>query len=144
MTNLVEQLRSLKQHVAEDAADELERLQRENATLRGIATKIMPCHYCGSKTIADCPYGFPGCSLADDAFLCDDTANAECRDLRAKLAAVTDQAERAVAGCEQLRAELETRRKPEGYALVVHPDHTELIQSLPEGQWVILQRKVLT
>lgn len=29
-----------------------------------------------------------------------------------------------------------------GYAIVVHPENTQLLQSLPEGQWVILQRKV--
>lgn len=51
---------------------EVQRLQRENDVLRGIATKIMPCHYCGAEELAKCPHGFPGCSLADDLFPADE------------------------------------------------------------------------
>jgi hypothetical protein len=45
---------------------ELRSARAENAVLRGIAGKIMPCHYCGAGDIAKCPHGFPGCALADD------------------------------------------------------------------------------
>ena len=39
-------------------------------------------------------------------------------------------------------AERERWSKVEGYAFVVHPEATGIIQALPEGQWVILQRRV--
>lgn len=48
----------------------IEELERENEFLRGlVASKVMPCHYCGVDTLGKCPYGFPGCSLADDIFI---------------------------------------------------------------------------
>ena len=69
------------QHVviekAKAQAVEIERLDKENTTLRGIATAIMPCHYCGVDEIAKCPKGFPGCSLADDGVALDRLQAAE-------------------------------------------------------------------
>lgn len=56
-----------------DMSDELERLRKENDILRGIATKVMPCHYCGAEELNKCPQGFPGCSLADDITLSEHT-----------------------------------------------------------------------
>lgn len=51
----------------------LEQARNENDILRGIAAKIMPCHYCGAEEIGRCPYGFPGCALADDLMQADST-----------------------------------------------------------------------
>lgn len=62
-----------------------EQLERENDILRGIATKVMPCHYCGVDSIAQCPLGFPGCALADDISVCEETHIAG---LRARIAAL--------------------------------------------------------
>lgn len=53
--------------------EEVEQLRKENTILRGMVAKLMPCHYCGAAEILKCPYGFPGCSLADDLI----TAQAE-------------------------------------------------------------------
>lgn len=66
------------------ASAETERLRRENDILRGIAAKVMPCHYCGAKDIWLCPYGFPGCSLADDLSVCDDTMAQSLQEARAQ------------------------------------------------------------
>lgn len=41
-------------------------------------------------------------------------------------------------------AERERWRRADGYALVVHHDDANTLRNLPEGQWVILQRRVLT
>lgn len=64
---------------------ELERLRKENDILRGIATKIMPCHYCGVDHIAKCPHGFPGCSLADDLSCAEDCMAQEIIKLRKEI-----------------------------------------------------------
>jgi hypothetical protein len=69
----------------QQAAAELAALRAENDTLRGIAAKIMPCHYCGVDEIAKCPHGFPGCALADDALNADEGAGPIIRRLRADL-----------------------------------------------------------
>ncbi|MDO8534709.1 MAG: hypothetical protein Q7S17_08225, partial [Xanthobacteraceae bacterium] len=53
-----------------------------NNILRGIAAKIMPCHYCGAADIALCPHGFPGCALADDLYPADAAQATWMRDLR--------------------------------------------------------------
>jgi len=74
-----------------DSSNELERLRAENDCLRGIAAKVMPCHYCGAEEIAKCPHGFPGCALADDMFCAESSANAEVRTLRAKIKALLAQ-----------------------------------------------------
>ena len=63
---------------------DLGRLTRENETLRGIAARIMPCHYCGAADISRCPHGFPGCALADDLMGFDACANRELREARAE------------------------------------------------------------
>ena len=63
---------------------ELARLTRENETLRGIAARVMPCHYCGAAGLALCPHGFPGCALADDLMGFDACANRELREARAE------------------------------------------------------------
>lgn len=83
-----------------ECRSEIHRLTKENDTLRGIASKIMPCHYCGVDDIAKCPHGFPGCALADDITVCDESANSECRrllsrltDLRARLTQPSMQSE---------------------------------------------------
>ncbi len=74
-----------------DNDNELERLRAENAFLRGIASKVMPCHYCGAKTISECPHGFPGCALADDIFCAEESASMELRKLREKIKALLAQ-----------------------------------------------------
>lgn len=58
---------------------------KENDTLRAIAGKVMPCMYCGVDSIIKCPYGFPGCSLADDVEAYEHTASACIRDLKARI-----------------------------------------------------------
>lgn len=63
----------VKKEKSESAEEAVVRLRKENDVLRGIATKVMPCHYCGAEELAKCPYGFPGCSLADDLFPADET-----------------------------------------------------------------------
>lgn len=63
-----------------------ERLRRENDFLRVLATKIMPCHYCGVKEISLCPHGFPGCALMDDILCAEDRANEYIRELQAEIA----------------------------------------------------------
>lgn len=71
--------------------ERLEKSERENTILRGICSKIMPCHYCGVDEIGKCPHGFPGCSLADDVFIaeeeirttvCKERARAEAAEAR--------------------------------------------------------------
>lgn len=64
---------------------ELERFRKENDILRGIASKIMPCHYCGVDSIAKCPHGFPGCSLADDMSCAEDCMAQEIIKLRKEI-----------------------------------------------------------
>ena len=59
----------------QDAETKTQRLERENTTLRAIAAKVMPCHYCGADNIGKCPHGFPGCSLADDMACYDELGN---------------------------------------------------------------------
>ena len=74
-----------------DSSNELERLRAENDCLRGIASKVMPCHYCGAEEIAKCPHGFPGCALADDMYLAEESASFRLRKLRAKIKALLAQ-----------------------------------------------------
>lgn len=62
--------------------DKGEQFRKENDILRGIASKVMPCHYCGVKNIAECPHGFPGCALIDDVMAGEDT---HVKELRARL-----------------------------------------------------------
>jgi len=48
---------------------DLERLEKENAVLRGIiANSNMNCVYCGlsKDDMSKCGHGFPGCERADD------------------------------------------------------------------------------
>jgi hypothetical protein len=66
-------------------AAQVAQIERENDILRGIAAKIMPCHYCGVKEIGLCPHGFPGCSLADDMQAGEDCMAGEIQRLRAEL-----------------------------------------------------------
>lgn len=66
------------------ARAECERLCAENDTLRGIAAKVMPCHYCGVDNIAKCPHGFPGCSLADDVFCAEELYATELATVKAE------------------------------------------------------------
>lgn len=84
------------------------RFQKENDVLRGIAAKIMPCHYCGVDSIGKCPSGFPGCALADDLTCAEECANKEVR----KLTTALDSERAANAGlrCEvlSLKADIET------------------------------------
>lgn len=54
----------------------LSQFEKENTTLRAIAARVMPCHYCGATDIGLCPYGFPGCSLADDITVYDSLSGA--------------------------------------------------------------------
>lgn len=61
-------------------------LKRENDCLRGIAAKVMPCHYCGAKEIAKCPRGFPGCALADDMACAQDSLATALMEARKKIA----------------------------------------------------------
>jgi hypothetical protein len=63
---------------------EVIRLRAENDTLRLIATKIMPCHYCGVDELGKCPHGFPGCSLADDMMCGGEPMAFEIQRLRAE------------------------------------------------------------
>ena len=62
-----------------------EELLKENDILRGIVAKIMPCIYCGADEMAKCPYGFPGCSLADDFFVAEGTSGSSYRLMQKKL-----------------------------------------------------------
>jgi hypothetical protein len=56
-----------------DGKGELERFRKENDYLRGVvANAKIPCVYCGLENMAECRYGFPGCSKADDMILGDD------------------------------------------------------------------------
>jgi hypothetical protein len=51
---------------------ELERLRKENDTMRVIIAKSdLDCIYCGlpKKDMAKCKHGFPGCGRADDLLL---------------------------------------------------------------------------
>ena len=67
---------------SESITQELERLRKENDILRGIAAKVMPCHYCGVDNIGKCPHGFPGCSLMDDVMAAEDCMAKEIVALR--------------------------------------------------------------
>lgn len=58
---------------------------RENDTLRVIAGKVMPCMYCGVDNISKCPYGFPGCSLADDNNMYDQTSSETIQELKREI-----------------------------------------------------------
>jgi hypothetical protein len=69
--------------------EQIDRLRAENDTLRLIAIKVMPCHYCGAESLAKCPHGFPGCSLADDALCGEEPMAAEIQKLRAALTRIT-------------------------------------------------------
>lgn len=60
-------------------------VRKENDILRGIAAKVMPCHYCRATELARCPHGFPGCALADDMMVADDTNYVELRQRLARL-----------------------------------------------------------
>jgi hypothetical protein len=52
---------------------EHDRLTKENNILRGLVAKtVQPCHYCNAENIGKCPYGFPGCNLADDISVAED------------------------------------------------------------------------
>lgn len=62
----------------------LAQLEKENNCLRAIASKIMPCHYCGIDNISKCPSGFPGCALMDDVMVAGDTIVQEYRKLKAQ------------------------------------------------------------
>ena len=59
-------------------------LREENDCLRAIASKIMPCHYCGLDDVSKCRSGFPGCALMDDRLGGDECANEVVRELRAE------------------------------------------------------------
>ena len=58
---------------------EYDRMEKENTSLRRIAAKVMPCHYCGGEDIGMCPSGFPGCALADDMMMGDEEQLAAVR-----------------------------------------------------------------
>ena len=58
---------------------EYDRMEKENTSLRRIAAKVMPCHYCGVEDIGMCPSGFPGCALADDMMMGDEDQLAAVR-----------------------------------------------------------------
>lgn len=59
-------------------------LREENDCLRAIASKIMPCHYCGLDDVSKCRSGFPGCALMDDRLGGDECANEVVREIRAE------------------------------------------------------------
>lgn len=84
LTILTSEVERMKVSV-ETITREREATDRENTTLRAIASKIMPCHYCGAKEIGLCPHGFPGCSLADDVMIFDSAVNAELRAANARV-----------------------------------------------------------
>ena len=71
--------------------EEAKNIEEENNCLRGIAAKVMPCHYCGAEEIAKCPHGFPGCALADDMYLAEESASMALRKLREKIKALLAQ-----------------------------------------------------
>lgn len=84
-----------------------EELTRENDILRGMVAKVVPgCHYCG-KDIAQCPHGFPGCSLADDIMAGDDTEMRkliqELTEARAYIVALEEEAPSSVLKAAQTR-----------------------------------------
>lgn len=74
-----------------ECRSEIHRLTKESDILRGMMSKVMPCHYCGVDEIAKCPHGFPGCALADDITVFDESANKECRELRSQIAELNAQ-----------------------------------------------------
>lgn len=75
---------------AERAKADLAAAHKENDALRGIAAKVMPCHYCGVDHISKCPHGFPGCALADDMMCAEESAVVELRRVIDELAAARD------------------------------------------------------
>jgi hypothetical protein len=89
---MMARIEELKAQVAVEARialmnmQENKRLHDENDILRGIAAKVMPCHYCGVDSIGKCPHGFPGCLLADDIAMCDDRMAKELVGVRAVIA----------------------------------------------------------
>lgn len=96
---------------------EVRRLTKENDILRGIAAKIMPCHYCGVDEIAKCPHGFPGCALADDLMCADEAINVEVRRLREEVDSLGDDlrfAHCAQAELDKRIGELLAQYEPEG------------------------------
>lgn len=70
--------------------DERDKARAENDILRGIASKIMPCHYCGVDAIAKCPRGFPGCALMDDVICAEERMAEELMKASAELQAFRD------------------------------------------------------
>jgi len=103
----------------EGRAEERARVASELDVLRGLAAKVMPCHYCGVEEIAKCPHGFPGCALADDLMAADECANRALREEHARAAAVVE-AMRAIAndGCG---LSTDTKKQCPAYT----PDHSE-------------------
>jgi hypothetical protein len=65
-------------------------LDAENTILRGMAARLMPCHYCKVDDIAECPSGFPGCALADDLIVADDLAFKNMKDRAMKAEATVE------------------------------------------------------
>lgn len=64
-----------------DLKSQLESLQKENDTLRGLlGNSSKPCPYCGlaAEDQIKCALGFPGCSRADDQMLGRYFADAYC------------------------------------------------------------------
>lgn len=79
---------------------ETARLRKENDILRAIASKVMPCHYCGVASIGKCPHGFPGCSLADDMMAGDECMSAEIQKLRREVKNANEIADAARQGAQ--------------------------------------------
>ena len=81
--------------------DLVKRLTAENDTLRLIAAKIMPCHYCGVDQLAKCPHGFPGCSLADDMLCGGEPMAFEIQRLRAENEALKSRVDGLLSGLHE-------------------------------------------
>lgn len=100
----------VSRQAADVAADRLSALKAENTALRLIATKVMPCHYCGAQTMAECPQGFPGCALADDLLIGEGEHGQE---LRSRLDSLTAERDRMAAALGKLADDARWWKMPE-------------------------------
>jgi hypothetical protein len=102
------------------AVSERDRLRKENDVLRGMAATKMPCHYCGAKTMGECPRGFPGCALADDLMAAEETQFKALMDECERLRQYHDWAEPQIsdrtellAKCDRLKAIIDELPEPQ-------------------------------
>ena len=84
-------------------------------------------------------YDGPGETLDDQAFWRRDTVEEFCR---ARVSRLTVERDQARAQYEALLNSVASLRSMTTAPLIVHPEPAECLRDLPDGQWVILQRRV--